>query len=230
MTNHNLVALLAEIKNLNSPVGAFYLSKRLSIPTATIGRMLKAAEDQGYLFSMSNKGRTLTEKGLLFLSHQISLEIKKKAADNLINSSVGIQTDKLIEILYVRKLLEPFAIIDTCKNATDEQIEELENIMFEHMLEIRRGNYGSEQDIRLHLTLAKYSGNATIHNILKLLLAEGSIYTTFASVPDEVMKKQITRHDKIISSLKKRDCAEASLEMENHIELIIDNVRHYSQI
>ena len=37
---------------------------------ATIGRMLKQTEEQGYTKSVSNKGRILTTKGKAFLESQ----------------------------------------------------------------------------------------------------------------------------------------------------------------
>ncbi len=56
MKKLTMTTLLETIKECISPVGAAYLSKQLDASVATIGRMLKQAEENGYITSISNKG------------------------------------------------------------------------------------------------------------------------------------------------------------------------------
>ena len=65
----NRPPLLQTINEFNSPVGANYLSSKLDISPATIGRQLKKLEDNGYLTCIGNKGRVLTDKGKSFLTN-----------------------------------------------------------------------------------------------------------------------------------------------------------------
>lgn len=59
----SLHQLLETMQEESSPVGAVYLSQILNIPSATIGRMMRKAEKEGLVASVSNKGRCLTEAG-----------------------------------------------------------------------------------------------------------------------------------------------------------------------
>ena len=72
MKKLTMTTLLETIKECISPVGAAYLSKQLDASVATIGRMLKQAEENGYITSISNKGRIITPKGETFLESQMT--------------------------------------------------------------------------------------------------------------------------------------------------------------
>lgn len=221
------ILLLQTINEFNSPVGANYLSSKLDISPATIGRQLKKLEDNGYLTCIGNKGRILTEKGKSFLTNLNSLEVQKSAARNLIDYSSEASSRRIHEILQIRQLIESYTVTNACENATDEQLEFLELLSMEHLLELKKGNNGAEQDLKIHLAIAEFSKNEIAHQILKILLADNNVYSVFSHISSSLKRNEITRHDKIIAALQKRDPIAAKAAMQDHLDRILENVNDY---
>lgn len=228
MSELTLPLLLNTISKTGFPVGASYLSSQLAFPPATIGRLMKEAEDAGYLQQVSNKGRILTEPGQEYLRTLETVRVKEQAAQALIDTATSSTTEHLLEILQIRRLLEPYAASLASVNATDADIAEIENIVFEQIYEIRKGNLGSEQDLRLHLKLADISGMSAMYQILKLLLTENSIYVQFSSVSKEMNIQDITSHDDIVKAIQKRDSHGAEVAMRQHIDRLIESIKSFA--
>lgn len=221
------ILLLQTINEFNSPVGANYLSSKLDISPATIGRQLKKLEDNGYLTCIGNKGRILTEKGRSFLTNLNSLEVQKSAARSLIDYSSEASSKRILEILQIRQLIETFTVTSACENATDEQLEFLELLSMEHLLELKKGNNGAEQDLKIHLAIAEFSKNEIAQQILKILLADNNVYNVFNHISSSLKRSEITRHDKIVEALQNRDPVAAKDAMKEHLDRILENVNDY---
>jgi len=227
LEQNKTTTVLREIKNSGVPVGASFLSKKLAIPPATIGRILTKLDNEGLLQKVSNKGRQLTEEGDMYLAEQNLRNAKFKTANKLINLTESVSKDMLLEILEARILLEGRTVELACKNASDEHFHELDRIIFENIYEINRGGLGNEQDLQLHLAIAKMSGNTTIYQILKLILTEKNVYTKFSSVADSVKTGQLEQHGDIVQSIKDRDPVLAKAAIENHLKHVISSVEKY---
>lgn len=227
MDRTGYLELLRVIKNETSPVGAVYLSKKMNISSATIGRLLKSAEDDGYVARVSNKGRCLTDKGQKYLNQLDTAEKKKKIAEELIDLAASATENSLIEVLQVRMLLEPYIVGLACQNASEEDILELEELTFEQMMKIRRGGMGSEADLNYHLKLAKLSGNATILRILRLLLTENNVYNTFTSITNTMHLQEVSNHKDITVAIKEHNTEAATEAMRKHLERLLDNTRSF---
>ena len=229
MRQTKTVTLLKEIYALSSPVGASYLSRQLGIPPATVGRQLKKLEDGGYLMSVGNKGRILTPKGKDFLAELDFLETKKDAAQNLIDFSSSSSVRRINEILQIRLLLEPYTVALTCTNATDDQLEQLELFSMEHLLSLKKGNDGAEEDLRIHLAIAEFSQNEVAYQILKILLADNNVYSALNRISSSLKRSEITRHDEIVHAIQSRDVHAAKTAMQVHLERILKNVNDYQE-
>lgn len=230
MSELTLPLLLQTIDRVSLPVGASFLSDELSIPPATIGRMLKAAEDAGYLEQVSNKGRILTDQGRVFLREADAAALREQAAKDLISTATSVTPKQLLEILQVRRLLEPQTAALACANATEKDVQTIEDLAFEQVFDIRRGGLGSEQDLQLHLKLAELSGNAAIYHILKLLLTENSVYIQFSSMSEKMKIQKVTQHDDIVNAIRARSPEKAALVMQQHIDRLIDSEKTYAHL
>jgi GntR family L-lactate dehydrogenase operon transcriptional regulator len=219
-----ILTVLNEIKETEFPIGAKQLSLKLSIPQATIGRMLTDLENDGLIEKVSNKGRKISEKGVLLIEKSIIQNEKLKTAHKLINMFEDISKQKLLEILDARKLLELRTVELACKNATEADIIELDGIMYEHIYSVRNNGLGNEQDLKFHLTIAKISKNTTIYQILKLLLTEKNAYTKFAMAQDHILFSQYKFHDDILQAIKNKDPNEAKEKMEQHLNKVMSDV------
>lgn len=224
------ITLLKEICAMNGPVGANYLSCELGIPPATVGRQLKKLEDEGYLMSVGNKGRLLTPKGRDFLAELDFLETQKNAAQSLIDFSSSSSLKRINEMLQIRLLLETYTATMACKNATDEQLEQLELLSMEHLLNLKKGYTGAEQDLQLHLAIAEYSKNEVAHQILKILLADNNVCSALNTISSSLKRSEITRHDEIVHAIQSRNPEAAEKAMRAHLERILENVNDYQEL
>lgn len=230
MSELTMPQLLRTIDRVSFPAGAFFLSGELSTPPATVGRMLKTAEDEGYLEQVSNKGRILTNQGRVYLREADAAALREQAARDLITTATSVTPGQLLEILQVRRLLEPYTASLACVHAAERDISEIEDLAFEQVFDIRRGGLGSEQDLRLHLKLAELSGNAAIRHILKLLLTENGVYIQFSSMSEKMKIQKLTQHDDIVNAIKSRDPEKAALAMEQHIDRLIASEKSYAHL
>lgn len=227
MNTFSQLELFEAIKEAQIPVGATYLSDVLKIPQATIGRALRKAEQEKFVEQVGNKGRRLTDKGFDYIDKQRVLQIKKTAARSLIDLSSTGSKERLLEVLHVRLILETDAVELACKNATENDFAELDKNLLEYIREIRYGGGAKEQDLKIHLMIAKISGNSVIWQILKLILTEDDAYTRFSLIADNLGNANICldQHEEIVQAIKARDANGAKKAMEKHLTKVINDIK-----
>lgn len=220
--------LLLAMENEQTPVGAVYLSHVLHVPPATIGRLMKVAEDRKLIQSISNKGRCITEQGRQYLRREAMKETKSKIADEIIDTTQSTQVQSLEEILTVRFLLESYTVREACKNITEEDLQELEYLTYEQQYKVRNGDIGSEADLQYHLKVAELSHNNTILRLLKLILTENGVYQTFTHITNVMHLQKISNHIAITEALKERNPDKAEKAMQQHLKLLMEHTRNYA--
>lgn len=227
MDSSKISLILKKMQEIRLPVGATYLSSQLSIPPASIGRILAELEKEGLVEKVSNKGRVITEKGQQYLEQEEEARKKETNARELIHMISQNDRTVMLEVLETRKLLEGYTAGQACRLATDEEIDHLEGLIAEHMHAIRSGQLGNTLDLDIHLTIAKMARNSTICQILRLILTGGDTYTKFSFASDNSRSRQIRQHDEIIRAIRDRDPERASRAMEEHLDQVISDVNQY---
>ena len=220
------ILIMSVMSEVQIPIGAIYISEKVDIPQASVGRILKELEDKGLVKKISNKGRILTKSGKSYLKSKceqkskidVALELSKISKDDNIK-------EKLIEILEVRKLLESKSIELACQNRTDNQITELELIYMSNFNEINDNKLGNEQDLELHLKIAEMAHNKTLYHLSRLLLTENNAYTFFSVVTEDIKLEQLKKHKKLVTCIKNRNVELAKKTIVEHINQIIDDVK-----
>ena len=221
------LTILKSVQDAGIPIGATYLSKELSIPPASIGRILTELEDEKLIEKVSNKGRVLTDKGRQFLTHAATVKAKEENATGLVKLIVSADKTTLMEILQIRKLLEGYTIQLACKNATEEEINRLERLMLEHLHLIRNGELGNQIDLEIHLAIADISRNKTLSQLLKIMLTGDNVYTKFSYVSDSIKHTQIKQHDTIIQAIREHDPDKGKIAMETHLDQVMNDLAKY---
>lgn len=211
-------------------MGAGFLSEKMQIPQASIGRMLNSLEQRGFLQKVSNKGRQITPAGLGWLEEQHARKAKLHSSQKLISIVEELSKERLLEILDIRKLLEGTSVELACKNASDEDIKVLEDILLDHMYAVRHDESGSAEDLRLHLTIARLSQNETLYQIIELILTGKNAYDTFSAVADHVTHTQIQQHTDLITAIKTKDPVQAREAMTQHLNQVISDVKKYYDV
>jgi len=218
--------LLEAVKRAEIPVGAMYLSGVLNVPQATVGRALRQAENEQLLVPVGNKGRVLTPKGIAYIEKQEAVSRRRRAANNLLDIVESRKKEKLLDTLQARRILETYTAVNASMKATKEDIDALDNNMLEYMLAIRHGGSGKEQDLNIHMLIAKIAGNSVVYQMVKLLLTDDDAYVQFSCAADKMGNGNICigQHDAIIQAIKAHDKQKAREAMEAHIDKVIRDV------
>lgn len=219
--------LLSAVRDIKAPVGAMYLSQILALPQATVGRYLLKLEKEGCLKQVGNKGRVLTEKGKNYLDYESLHQRREKTANSLINIVLGKERVHLKEVIEIRMLLEVYAVEQACLRATNEDFQELDRIMLEYVREVRYGGSGDELDLQTHLSLAKFSQNAVLYQILKIILTQDKAYAQFASISEKrgSIIKCLEQHEAIVNAVKSRNVEAAKKAMETHLNKVMNDIK-----
>jgi len=224
MREKSYYKILELIKDSPTPLGAAYLSKQTGIPPATVGRMLAKMEKQNLVEKVSNRGRQITLTGEKYLNSLSFQTQSLDAASELIELMQDDSKERLQEVLYVRKLLEPKAAEIATMNATESDISTLEDILLDYAYEVKHGMPDSESDMNLHLYIAKMSGNMTIYHILKLIFQDDNTYSLLTAATSLPFETRLQQHRDIINAIKERQPLQASAMMEKHLEIVMQNL------
>ena len=224
-------SILQEIAKVDHPVGATFMSQIFNSSQATIGRRLKDLEEQGFLVKVGNRGRVLSEKGWQVHNDKKEQYISLKNTVDFVTSLKDDSVQTLKDIGVIRKSLEILVVKLACENITDEELEELSEIMLLYSIEVRNGGSTSELDLKFHLNIAKYTRNDMLYQMITLLLTSNDAYASFHSLAKDFQTRLvgIAQHDEILSALKKRDSKRAQRKMAEHIDKVLKEIELYSQ-
>ena len=218
----DLYNVLSAIQEVDGPVGATSLGLRLNIPPASVGRILSQAENEGYLKQIGNRGRVLTSAGVEFLQHEKEYITKKQSANALIEMTGNICGSEMFQLLTVRKILEEYGVEQACLNASEEEIADIETTLFKYMIAAKSGG-GEEEDLQLHINIARASGNQVLVWLLQLILTTDNAYSKFSNVARVKKTDQLclNQHRAIVEAIQRRDGQAAKKAMGEHLEKVM---------
>jgi GntR family transcriptional repressor for pyruvate dehydrogenase complex len=132
-------------------------------------------------------------------------------------SSLFGEKDDLIDIFYLRKIIEPEVAQNAAENATAEEIAELEKILGEQESEVTGGNMGVHTDTTFHHLLARMAKNRVLER-LSLALVD-----LLSETRDEYLQSQERRrgslqgHHRILDAIKSGNGKAAHKAMLKHL-------------
>lgn len=217
--------LLLAIKKSGEPLGALYLSNMLNIPSATVGRLLNDLEYCSYLKKISNKGRVLTQKGEDYLNQLADELMMQESAWELYRMSQCSEKKTVLDMLYARRTVEIAVVELAAERITEKEVQELE-----HLVEERSKGKAVEQnsddiEFDFHLAIARFSGNHSYEQILKLLLSKTTDKGNLVALARAATHMpNYYHHSAIISALRSHDQSLAKDLMKNHIDAYIDYI------
>jgi GntR family transcriptional regulator, transcriptional repressor for pyruvate dehydrogenase complex len=132
-------------------------------------------------------------------------------------SSLFGEKDDLIDIFYLRKIIEPEVAQNAAENATAEEIAELEKILREQESEVTGGNQEIHTDTTFHHLLARMAKNRVLER-LSLALVD-----LLSETRDEYLQSQERRrgslqgHHRILDAIKSGNGKAAHKAMLKHL-------------
>ncbi len=140
-----------------------------------------------------------------------------------------IEPSQTLQVLEVRKILEPQAAALAAKNATAEDISNLHEIHEEMKKGLDWGEVGLDPDYRFHFQIASSTGNEILFstlNALSDLMRRSLRQTTWLSLTDKQRTTNpILEHEQIIEAIEKKDPRTAYDWMLKHLEEVEINFR-----
>ena len=128
------------------------------------------------------------------------------------------EKDDLMDIFYIRKLIEPSIAQLAAGNATRDEIRELEEILGKQEQDIENGVNSLETDSAFHTILARMAKNRALGRLL-LALVDLLEETREEYLQNGVRAKEsLHGHQKILAAIKNSDCAAARQSMVRHLE------------
>jgi len=175
--------------------------------------------------------RPSLREGLNFLVAMGFLEVRGKrtyiksvaseSMQNPLSLLIKADTQKIFDLIEVRKAIEVWGAFLAAQRATEEDIKQLENIIEEMRKSFEEGRSWEKQDADFHLGIAQATHNtiqthimSTIYDLLRESMAK--VFKDRTKV-----KKLIDQHYRIFSAIKNHSpdkARERTLEHLNYVE------------
>lgn len=132
------------------------------------------------------------------------------------------EKDDLIDIFFLRKILEPEVAQLASENATPEEINELEEILGEQEKEVVEGKATIEADSGFHHQLARMARNRILERLLLALLDLLSKTRENYLQTEERKQKSLQGHREVLLAIKNGNSAAARQAMRRHLKNVED--------
>ncbi len=130
------------------------------------------------------------------------------------------EKDDLIDIFFLRKIIEPEIAQLASENGTPEQINELEEVLGEQEEEILKGKESIRADSEFHHLLAVMSRNRILERLLLALLDLLSQTREKYLETEERKVKSLQGHREILAAIKNGNSSGARRAMRRHLEAV----------
>lgn len=137
-------------------------------------------------------------------------------------ASLFHERDDLIDIFFLRKIIEPEVAQLASENATPEEVNELEEILREQEEEVGGGKAPIQTDSEFHHLLARMSRNRVLERLQLALLDLLDKTREKYLQTEERKQRSLQGHQEILSAIKKGNSMGARQAMRRHLESVED--------
>lgn len=194
-----------------------------------VGDRLPSERDLARKFNVS---RNAVRQALAILKEKELIEIRigdgtyaKSTPEIPVVSSLAdllnVRRKEIIDPIEVRQLLEPQIASLAAERATDQDVEELENIVIKQQSQLKtRGFLTPEEDEEFHCKIAILSGNSILPKILTSTFIHVDESRLISLSNKRSPRLSLDDHQKIVNAIRMRDSEGAYEAMYNHLENI----------
>ncbi len=136
-------------------------------------------------------------------------------------ASLFHEKDDILDIFYIRKIIEPYIAQLAAENAGPQEIKEMGNILQQQEACIDQGENIIETDSAFHNLLARAAKNRVMSRLLIALvdlLRQSREQYLSDDENDRRAKRSLDGHRRILSAITEGDCAGARESMMEHLE------------
>ena len=173
--------------------------------------------------SIRDAVRTLEVMGILEPRQGAGTVVRDLSADSLVVplASVLVRKRELVsELLDVRRILEPALAARAAKNATSEEVMELEDILRRQAEKMRRGEPTIEEDSEFHYTIGRAARNNVVLKVLDVLMDLLRESRARSLQTQGRPERSYAGHRRVLRAIKRRDPDAAEKAVRKHLEEI----------
>jgi GntR family transcriptional repressor for pyruvate dehydrogenase complex len=133
-------------------------------------------------------------------------------------SALFHEKDDIIDIFFIRKIVEPEVAQLASENRTDEEVDELEEILREQEKEVNSGKNPVHTDSEFHHLMARMAKNRVLERLLITLVdLLGKTREKYLQT-EERKQKSLHGHYEILTAIKNGNGKAARRAMRRHLE------------
>jgi GntR family transcriptional repressor for pyruvate dehydrogenase complex len=188
------------------------IEQKMQIPRGPINKALRRLETYGILKTIPQSGTYVASIGV-------------DALEGLLTNVLKLEDRELEALDDTRYILEIYAAELAAELATEQQIEELDQIQQEIARKIEEGASSFDEDMVFHLKVAAICGNPILKSIITMLISD--VIQFFKDFEQKAGKEKVRsrlldateEHQRIVAAVKQRDPVKASETMRRHFEI-----------
>jgi DNA-binding FadR family transcriptional regulator len=174
--------------------------------------------------------KLLQERGLVIMKNGDGTYIKKPETDTIMQALSRIMQMGNIsseDLAKVREILEVSSAEIAARNATEEQLEEIEELSNSMRLSSLSLKQRVERDSSFHIAIAKASGNKLLETFVQVISPLLPDYMGKGVLLPGGIEDGVYRHNLLVEALKSRSPEKAAKAMEEHLSASRENVRKF---
>lgn len=160
---------------------------------------------------------------------QLELEGLVKIIPNKGAYVTSINSKDIQDIYKMRSMLEGLCAKWATRNITEEQLEELEEIIYLSEFHLKKKSEGkavhvSELDGKFHLVLYQAANSRMLEHVLRDFHKYVQVARTLSVKSEERARKSIQEHREILDAIMQKDEERAQMLANRHIKNVIKNL------
>ncbi|MBM7866056.1 FCD domain-containing protein [Heliobacterium gestii] len=226
--------ILSVIDGSTEPVGSGSIRaeaarRGLEMSEATVGRVLKNLDNQGFSVRKGFQGRQLTEAGKRRLMTLNQRQEQSSISMELVDALSQERKKTLLDMMVARRAIEGEIAALAARAIRPEEVAEMEQILREQERLCQEGRLAFEQDIAFHQILARACRNPVLEKALELIYQSGRHSLTLEAIRREVYSGIMVDHRNIFASVLDGDSEAARTSMVTHLENVIADIERLWQ-
>ncbi|MFZ3172845.1 MAG: FCD domain-containing protein [Carboxydocellales bacterium] len=226
------IKILSIIHSGVDPVGSGNISEQLrlagfEISEATVGRILRSLDHQGFTARVGFQGRLLTSEGLQRLTHLRKKKDQHYYSTELMSALKSTSKENLLDLLVARRAIEGEIARLAAIHATPEQVKLMLKVIEKQKRHDELGIAGAHEDVQFHQLIAQAAGNKVLEAALALIRQYGQLSPILELIRKEVRSYVVVDHERILQAIQEHEPEAAGKAMVEHLESLINDVEEY---
>ena len=224
--------ILAIIRASKIPLGSGAIRDELNagglqISEATVGRILRDLDKEGWTERLGYRGRILTAKGEGRLRQLRAERERSVFSGELLKALRAEGKGKLVEVLVARRAIERETARLAALHATGEEVAAMGKILAKQRELLAAGQSTADTDVEFHRLVGLAAKNKVLRAAVDLIRQDWQLTPIMEYIRRRVGSTMVTDHRRILAHISAKDAKGAEDAMVAHIDGLIADVQRY---